>query len=134
MLSILRDPVRREGVARMRQREGSHTMSKFLYLYRGPARPMENFTPEESAEQMKAWGEWMGRVGSSLVDGGAPFGARSAVSDDGGTVAASEQNGYTIVEAADLDGAVKLLDGHPFLSEGKGRFAIDVYELVPMSM
>ena len=35
-------------------------MSKFIYLYRGPARPMSDFTEEESAEQMKAWGEWMG--------------------------------------------------------------------------
>jgi len=109
-------------------------MSKYLYLYRGPATPMDQFTPEEGAEQMKAWGEWMGRVGSALVDGGAPFGARSAVNDAGDTVSASEQNGYTIVEAADLDAAVKLLDRHPFLGEGKGRFAVDVYELVPMSM
>jgi hypothetical protein len=26
-------------------------MSKFLYLYRGPATPMEEFTPEQSAEE-----------------------------------------------------------------------------------
>ena len=38
-------------------------MSKYLLLYRGPATPMEDFTPEQGAEQMKAWGEWMGRVG-----------------------------------------------------------------------
>ena len=27
---------------------------------------------------MKAWGDWMGRVGPALVDGGAPFGQRTA--------------------------------------------------------
>jgi hypothetical protein len=107
-------------------------MSKFIYLYRGPATAMESFTPEQSAEQMALWGAWMGRVGAALVDGGAPFGARTAVSDDGTTPDASDQNGYTIVEAADLDAARGLLDGHPFLSEGKGRFTVDVYELVPM--
>jgi hypothetical protein len=63
---------------------------------------MAEFTPEQSEEQMRAWTRWMGRTGSSLVDGGAPFGARA------------------------------LLDGHPFLSEGKGRFAVEVFELVPM--
>ena len=56
-------------------------MSKFLYLYRGPATPMEDFTPEQGAEQARAWGEWMAKVGPSLADGGAPFGARAAVSD-----------------------------------------------------
>ncbi len=109
-------------------------MSKFLYLYRGPATPMEDFTPEQSAEQMRAWGEWMSRTGSALADAGAPFGARSAVSDDGTSPAPSDQNGYTIVEADSLDAARALTDGHPFLSEGKGRFSIEIFELAPMPM
>jgi hypothetical protein len=109
-------------------------MSKFLYLYRGPATPMEDFTPEQSAEQMRAWGDWMGRVGAALVDGGAPFGARAAVADDGTSPAPGDLNGYTIVEADSLDAARALLERHPFLSEGKGRFAVEVFELVPMQM
>jgi hypothetical protein len=109
-------------------------MSKFLYLYRGPATPMEDATPEESAEQMRAWGEWMGRAGSALADGGAPFGARTAVGDDGSKPEPSDQNGYTIVEADSLDAARALTDGHPFLSEGKGRFSIEIFELAPMPM
>jgi hypothetical protein len=107
-------------------------MSKFIYLYRGPARPMSDFTADEAAQQMAAWGEWMGRVGSALVDGGAPFGARAAVKDDGATTTPSKQNGYSIVEVDSLDEALGLLKGHPYLIEGKGRFAIDVYELLPM--
>lgn len=109
-------------------------MSKYLYLYRGPATPMDQFTPEQSAEQMKAWGEWMGRVGSALVDGGAPFGERAAVADDGTTPVPGDLNGYTIVEAESLNAARSLLDSHPFLSEGKGRFTVEVFELVPMAM
>lgn len=107
-------------------------MSKFLYLYRGPATPMEDFTPEQSQEQQRAWGEWMGGVGSALVDGGAPFGARSAVADSGSDPNPGDLNGYTIVAADDLEGARNLVKGHPFLSEGKGRFAIEIFELVPM--
>jgi hypothetical protein len=107
-------------------------MAKFIFLYRGPATPMEDFTPEQGAEQMAAWGAWMGRVSSALVDGGAPFGARTSVSDDGADVATSEQNGYTIVEAADMEAAKALTEGHPFLTEGKGRFVLDIFELMPM--
>jgi YCII-related domain len=107
-------------------------MSRYILLYRGPATPMEQFTPEQSAEQMAAWQEWMGRVGSSLVDMGAPFGARVAVSDDGTTPPTSDQNGYSIVDAPSLDAARALTDRHPFLSEGKGRFAVEVFELTPM--
>jgi hypothetical protein len=107
-------------------------MSKYLYLYRGPATPMEDFTPEQGAEQLQAWGDWMGRVGSALVDGGAPFGARSAVGDDGSSPQTSELNGYSIVEADSIESANEHLKGHPFLAEGKGRFAVEVFELVPM--
>jgi hypothetical protein len=107
-------------------------VSKYLLLYRGPATPMEDFTPEQSAEQMKAWGDWMGRIGPAMVDGGAPFGQRTAMSDDGTSPAPGDLNGYTIVEADSVDGARALTEGHPFLSEGKGRFTIEVFELVPM--
>jgi hypothetical protein len=109
-------------------------MSKYLYLYRGPATPMEDFTAEQSAEQMRAWGEWMGRVGPALADGGAPFAARTAVCDDGSAPAPGDLNGYTIVEADSLDAARELVGQHPFLSEGKGRFTIDIFELAPMPM
>jgi hypothetical protein len=107
-------------------------MAKYLYLYRGPATPMQDFTPEQGAEQMAAWGVWMEKVGSSLVDAGSPFGQGTAVCDDGTEVATTEQNGYTIVEADSLAAAKALTDGHPFLTEGKGRFAVEIYELLPM--
>jgi hypothetical protein len=109
-------------------------MGKFLYLYRGPATAMEDFTPEQGAEQARAWGEWMAKAGPALADGGAPFGARAAVSDDGTTPEPSDQNGFTIVEADDLAAARALTAGHPFLAEGKGRFSIEIFELAPMPM
>lgn len=107
-------------------------MAKFLYLYRGPATPMDQFTPEQSAQQMEAWGQWIGRLGPALVDVGSPFGARSAVADDGGSPAPGDLNGYSIVEAENVDSAKALADKHPFLTEGKGRFSVEIFELVPM--
>ena len=77
-------------------------------------------------------GAWMGKVGSAMADPGAPFGARTAVSDNGSSPAPSDQNGYSIVEAESLEAARAFTDGHPFLSEGKGRFTVEIFELVPM--
>lgn len=54
---------------------------------------MADFTPAQAEEQMKAWGDWMGRVGPALVDGGAPFGARASVTDSGAEGTPSDQNG-----------------------------------------
>jgi hypothetical protein len=107
-------------------------MSKYLFLYRGPATAMADFTPEQSEEQMRAWGEWMGRIGSALVDAGAPFGSRTAVVDNGASSTPSDQNGYSIVEAESLDGARELTKGHPFLSGRDGRFSVEIFELIPM--
>jgi hypothetical protein len=107
-------------------------MAKYLYLYRGPATPMDQFTPEQSAEQMEAWGQWIGRLGPALVDVGSPFGARSAVADDGTHPAPGDLNGYSIVQADSVEAARALADKHPFLTEGKGRFSVEIFELVPM--
>lgn len=109
-------------------------MAKFILLYKGPATPMENITPEQSDQIMQAWGAWMGKVGSAMVDMGAPFAARAGVAGDGSTTGASDLNGYSIVEAADLDAAKALCDGHPFLSDGTARFTVEVYELAPIEM
>ncbi|MCX6499632.1 MAG: YciI family protein [Arthrobacter sp.] len=109
-------------------------MSKFIYIYKGPATPMDQFTEAQSAEQMAAWGEWMGKVGPALIDGGAPFGARASIVDDGTGAEASELQGYTIVEAANLDAAKALTEGHPYLSEGNGQFSLEIFELVDMNM
>jgi hypothetical protein len=95
---------------------------------------MEQFTAEQTEEQMRAWNEWMGRVGSALLDGGTPFGARSAVSDDGSTGPPSDLNGYSIVEVDNVEVAHALTKDHPFLAKGEGRFTIEIFELVPLPM
>lgn len=107
-------------------------MSKFIYLYRGPATPMENMSAEQSEAAMQAWGEWIGRLGPALVEVGNPFGARSAVADDGSSPEPGDLNGYSIVEAENMAAARALADKHPFLTDGNGRFSVEVFELVPM--
>ena len=107
-------------------------MSRFIYIYKGPATPMEQFTEEQSATQMAAWGVWMEKVGPALLDAGAPFGVHTAIVDDGAVAEASDLNGYSIVEAENLDAARSLADGHPFLSEGSGKFRLEIFELAHM--
>lgn len=109
-------------------------MAKFMLLYKGPATPMEDLTPEQSEQIGQAWGVWIGKVGSAMVDLGTPFGARTTVQGDGSAGTASDLNGYTIVEVPDLDAARALCDGHPFLSDGTANFGVEVYELTPIEM
>lgn len=101
-------------------------MAKYMYLYRGPATSMTEPTPEQAAERAAAFGAWMDKVGSALVDVGSPFGASAAVRDDGGLL------GYTIVEADDLGTARAMTAGLPFLAGSDGECTVEIYELLPM--
>jgi hypothetical protein len=107
-------------------------MAKFIYLYRGPATPASDLTPEQGAERMAAFSAWMEKVGAGLVDVGSPFGTSACVRDDGTEGTAGELIGYTIVDARDLAEAKALTEGLPFLSEPDGRHAVEIFELLPM--
>jgi hypothetical protein len=107
-------------------------MARFMLIYKGEATDVSTMPPDEAEAVMQKWGEWMGKVGAGLVDVGAPFGPGASVVDDGNTRTPVPASGYSIVEAPDLDSAVALADGHPYLSEGAGDFAIDIFELQPV--
>lgn len=107
-------------------------MAKYIMIYKGEATDMSEMTPEQGAEVMAKWGVWMGKVGQALVDVGSPFGPGASVVDDGSTAAPVSLTGYSIVEAGSLDTAQALTDGHPYLSEGAGNYAIDLFELMPV--
>lgn len=109
-------------------------MSKFILLYKGPATPMDQMSPEKAQEVGAAWFAWRDKLGSSLVDFGSPMGPGQSVVDDGSDGQAVDLTGYSIVEATDMDGALKLVEGHPFLSDATGEFSIEVYELLPLPM
>jgi len=74
----------------------------------------------------------MESVGSALTDVGTPFGPGSSVVDDGSAGDSEALTGYSIVEADDIESARALTQGHPYLSEGKGNYAIQVHELMPV--
>ena len=52
--------------------------------------------------------------------------------DDGSAGTPTQLNGYSIVQAENIEGAKALVEGHPFLSEGSGKFSIEIHELLPV--
>jgi hypothetical protein len=91
-------------------------MPKFLITYHGAGAP----APEQAQEAMAAFMAWASSVGEALVDPGAPLGPARTVTaasvSDG--PADGPANGYSIVQAADLESALELVKGHPFVSRG----------------
>ena len=107
-------------------------MARFIYLYRGPATPAPGLTPEQGAERMAAFTAWMDKAGPALADAGSPFGPGASIRDDGTEGTAGDLIGYTIIEADDLAAAKALTSGLPFLSGNDGKFAVEIFELLPM--
>ncbi|HEU5418505.1 MAG TPA: YciI family protein [Streptosporangiaceae bacterium] len=107
-------------------------MTKFIYLYRGPAAAMSGRTPEQGAARMAAFSAWMQQAGPALIDVGSPFGTSASVRDDGTEGTARDLTGYTIVEASDLAAAKALTSGLPFLSGSDGNCAVEIFELLEM--
>ena len=106
-------------------------MSKFMMIYKGEATDTADMTQEQAADVMAKWGAWMQKVGPGLVDIGSPFGPGVSVVDNGSTTAPIPMSGFSVVEAGDLNAAQALADGHPYLSEGAGNFAIEIFEMMP---
>jgi len=106
-------------------------MGKYIMIYKGESTDTADMTEEQAGEVMAKWGAGMGNVGSALLDIGSPLGDGISVIDDGSTDVPVALSGYSIVEAEGLGAARELADGHPYLSEGAGNFAIEIFEMTP---
>jgi hypothetical protein len=103
-----------------------------MMVYKGEATDMSKMTQEEVQDVMAKWAVWIQEVGPALVDVGTPFGPGFSLVDDGTSGTAIPLNGYSIVEARNAETAKALAAGHPYLVEGKGDYAIDIYEMMPV--
>jgi hypothetical protein len=90
-------------------------MPKFFLAFRG-GMPK---SPEEGQKMMADWNDWMAGLGTRLVDKGAGFGMSRFLTAPGveGTLAGA-LSGYSIVEAADIDAALKIAGGNPIFALG----------------
>jgi hypothetical protein len=109
-------------------------MKKFMFLYNGPATPMEQMSVEQSEKNMKAYTQWASDAGGAIVEMGTPLVAASSIKDDGSAATTPQVVGYSIVQADSKEEAAKLADGHPFLADKSGKFQIDIFEMVPIEM
>ncbi len=98
-------------------------MKRFVLLYSGMDKPAGAPSPEH----MQLWGMYFAKLGSALVDGGAPF-----MSEDKliGNATNANVTGYSIIQAENLAQAIELTDGHPMLMHGGG---IQVMECMDLS-
>jgi hypothetical protein len=89
-------------------------MKKFLVTYHGAAPPAN---PEQAKMMKEAFGAWLGKAGSAVVDAGAPLKPAGQVAK-GKPTAAVEIGGYSIVQAESADAARTVLESHPFVARG----------------
>lgn len=108
-------------------------MAKYIFLYYNGGDPSQT-SKEEMEGIMADWGKWYEEMGSSIVDGGAPFGPNGqAVSrDSADPVGEWPASGYTIIEADSMEAAVEKAKGHPMHKHTDGEAVIRVYEAMPM--
>src|SRR5690242_7345397 len=107
---------------------------KFILLYKGPATPIDELSPEQTQKVNAGWQDWMDQNQAAIIDIGAPMANGQAITDDGSDEPADQLNGYSIIEADDIDEAMEAVSDHPFLADQTGDFSIEVFELQPRPM
>jgi hypothetical protein len=103
-------------------------MGTYLLAYRGGGMPE---TDAEREESMKAWGAFLGGLGSDVVDAGNPFGSAATVAASGGVSdgASSGLSGYSIISSGSLGDATAKAKGCPILTAGG---TVEVHEIFPV--
>ncbi len=102
-------------------------MSNYVFAYHGGKKPE---SPEEGAKHMAKWKAWVGGLGDAVVNPGTPLGksktvSSGGVSDDGGS---NPLVGFSIVKADNMDAALEMAKGCPYLEIG----TIEVAEVKEM--
>lgn len=103
-------------------------MPQFVMTYLGGNPPA---TPEEGKKHFAEYQQWLGSLGDAAVSPMNPFKNTHVVKPDGSVSQGSSiaMTGYTIVEASDMDAALEMAKGCPFLAiDG----TLEVSELVQM--
>lgn len=99
-------------------------MKKYVYIYYA-GKDSDGGSAEE-------WGNWFGKLGDKLVDGGNPFDEGGQAVNKEGVMAVQNPpaTGYSIVNAGSMEEAVETAKGCPLMSSKDG--VVCVYEALPM--
>jgi hypothetical protein len=97
-------------------------MKKFILFYKGPA------TPQGASHEK--WPAWFSKLGDQLVDRGSPMKNGLVLQGDGSTSdSATNFNGYSIIQAENINEAISFVKDHPILSVGGGQYSVEIFEL-----
>jgi hypothetical protein len=104
----------------------------FLIIYHAPidaTAQTANMSPEQQAAGMALWQAWAERVGSKLLDMGAPLinGKRLAAQAEP-TPSTRDVAGYSLLSADNWDDIMSLLEGHPHISGWHPEATIEIHE------
>ncbi len=98
-------------------------MKKFILLYKGPA--------TAPGASHAGWSAWFKKIGERLLDSGSGMKDGLILRGDGSTshfAGDSTLNGYSIVQAENMDDVISLAKDHPYLSLGGGEYSIEIFE------
>jgi hypothetical protein len=89
-------------------------MPKFIMTYQGGTPPA---TPEDGQAMMAKWQAWMKDNADVLVEPQNPLGKATAISSSGPVeaTALAGMMGYSVVQADNMEAAVKIAKSCPFL-------------------
>ena len=96
-------------------------MSNFIIIYHAPTKELSS--PEEGQAHQAKWMEWIKELGDAMINPGTPLGKSMMVSSEGVSETDTGLTGYTVVEAPDLDAAVEIAKGCPYLDMGSVEVA-----------
>lgn len=110
-------------------------MKKFMALYHSAPEAMAQMataTEEQKAEGMEHWFAWREKIGSALIDFGAPTMGGMAISASGDKSNSTKNvSGYSMVQAENMDAAQELFVQHPHL-HWHPTASIEVHECIDM--
>lgn len=103
-------------------------MPSYIIAYHGGEKPE---SPEEGSKQMAKWKAWLAGLGDAVINPGTPLGksmmvSSAGVSDAGGSDAMS---GFSTVKADNLDTAIEMAKGCPFLETGGTLEVAEIKEM-----
>lgn len=103
-------------------------MPKFLVTYHGGGEVPHD--PVVMDRIRAAFMQWSHKTGPALADPGAPIAAKKTVTGQGVKDGAAQGtfDGWSIIEAADMDAVVEILTDHPFVGRGG---SLQINEPVP---
>jgi hypothetical protein len=105
---------------------------KFMAIYTGTATAAEKAqatgTVDEAAG-MKAWGAWMEKYASAIVDPGGPLGKTKKATPEGIADFTNTAAAYVIVEAASHEAAAEMFRDHAHFTHFPGE-GVEVMEIL----